>query len=139
MLLLENGAEIPDPWIEIAGDAEVPEGAKVIVPLARLRPGLGVRIGAATTPAELAQVAEQAALVVIDFPAPRDGRGFTLARRLRERHGYTGEIRAAGRILPDHRAMLAATGFSTVALQDGTDLRPWQTRGLAAPASYRPG
>ena len=55
----------------------------------------------------------------------RDGRGFTLARTLRERHDYRGEIRAVGHILPDQYLFLLRCGVDTVALPTGTDLAPW--------------
>ena len=51
--------------------------------------------------------------VEIEFPKFRDGRGFTLARTLRERFGYAGDIRATGHFLPDQFAALAACGFTS--------------------------
>lgn len=81
---------IADVWVNVVDHAALPEGGPVIVSLQRfLGEGrnlrLGVRIGAATTPAELAKVAARADMVKIVFPGSRDGRGFTLAWRLRER------------------------------------------------------
>lgn len=54
------------------------------------------------------------ALVCIDFPKFRDGRGFTLAHRLRWSYGFAGDIRAVGHILPDQFQSLISCGFSTV-------------------------
>jgi uncharacterized protein (DUF934 family) len=51
--------------------------------------------------------------VEIEFPKFRDGRGFTLARTLRERFGYKGDIRATGHFIPDQFAALVACGFSS--------------------------
>ena len=53
------------------------------------------------------------ARVEVEFPKFRDGRGFTLARTLRERFGYTGDIRATGHFIPDQFAALVACGFTT--------------------------
>jgi uncharacterized protein (DUF934 family) len=52
-------------------------------------------------------------LIEIVFPKFRDGRGFTLARTLRERFGYKGDIRATGHFIPDQFAALIACGFSS--------------------------
>ncbi|MDQ1901041.1 DUF934 domain-containing protein [Paracoccus sp. WLY502] len=52
-------------------------------------------------------------LIAIDFPAFNDGRGFSLARRLREL-GYTGRLRAAGRLIADQYAMARRVGFDEV-------------------------
>ena len=52
-------------------------------------------------------------LVAIDFPAMGDGRGFSLARRLREL-GYRGRLRATGRLIADQYAMARRVGFDEV-------------------------
>lgn len=52
-------------------------------------------------------------LIAIDFPAMTDGRGFSLARRLRE-IGYQGRLRAVGRLIADQYAMARRTGFDEV-------------------------
>jgi uncharacterized protein (DUF934 family) len=51
--------------------------------------------------------------IEIEFPKFRDGRGFTLARTLRERFGYKGDIRATGHFLPDQFSFLQACGFTS--------------------------
>lgn len=51
--------------------------------------------------------------VEIEFPKFRDGRGFTLARALRERFGYKGDIRATGHFIPDQFGALVACGFTS--------------------------
>lgn len=53
------------------------------------------------------------ALIAIDFPAFTDGRGFSLARRLREL-GFRGRLRAAGRLIADQYAMARRVGFDEV-------------------------
>lgn len=57
------------------------------------------------------------AIVGIRFPAHSDGRGFTLARRLR-RLGFTGRLRAVGPVVPDQFANLLACGFDEVEIPD---------------------
>ncbi|MFC0199735.1 DUF934 domain-containing protein [Paracoccus rhizosphaerae] len=52
-------------------------------------------------------------LIAIDFPSFGDGRGFSLARRLREL-GYKGRLRASGRLIADQYAMARRVGFDEV-------------------------
>lgn len=49
----------------------------------------------------------------IPFASFADGRGFTLARRLRLM-GYAGHLRAAGHVLADQYAMARRAGFDAV-------------------------
>ncbi len=65
-----------------------------------------------TAPATLADHLDQP-LIGIAFPSFSDGRGFTLARRLREL-GYTGRLRATGRLIADQYAMARRVGFDEV-------------------------
>ncbi len=51
--------------------------------------------------------------VRIRFTGFADGRGFSLARRLR-RMGYAGRLRAAGHVLADQYAMARRAGFDEV-------------------------
>jgi uncharacterized protein (DUF934 family) len=57
------------------------------------------------------------ALIRIAFPSFADGRGFTLARRLRLM-GYTGRLRAAGHVIADQYAMARRAGFDEVEISD---------------------
>lgn len=52
-------------------------------------------------------------LLAIDFPSFSDGRGFSLARRLREL-GFKGRLRATGRLIADQYAMARRVGFDEV-------------------------
>ena len=53
----------------------------------------------------------------IAFPAFSDGRGFTLAKRLREM-GFAGRLRATGHVIPDQYAMARRSGFDEVEISD---------------------
>ncbi len=70
-------------------------------------------------------------LIRIAFPAFSDGRGFTLARRLRVM-GFTGRLRAHGPVIADQYAMFRRTGFDEVEIPDDLALRQpqdqWQFR-----------
>ncbi len=52
-------------------------------------------------------------IIRIHFASFADGRGFTLARRLRQQ-GYRGRLRASGHVLADQYAMARRAGFDEV-------------------------
>ncbi len=67
-------------------------------------------------------------LVAIEFSSAADGRGFSLARLLRERYGYRGELRAVGAsasggvFTRDQLAYLERVGFDAFVLREGEDV-----------------
>ena len=73
-----------------------------------------VRIEAGEDARELLPYLDRLALVEIDFPRFRDGRGYSSARILREA-GYTGEIRASGDVLVDQVLFMRRCGFDSFA------------------------
>ena len=78
-----------------------------------------------TDPASLGEHLE-AALVAIDFPSMTDGRGFTLARRLRVA-GYKGRLRAQGHVIADQFPMARRSGFDEVEIDFALAKRqPWE-------------
>lgn len=56
-------------------------------------------------------------LIAIRFPVFTDGRGYSLARLLRGRHGYAGELRAVGDVLRDQLYFLQRCGFDAFQLR----------------------
>ncbi len=135
MPLLEHGHPVEDRFVAVADDAPLPADAPALIPFARLRrdadvlagrnAALGIQVGSATHAEDIAPFLDRVTLVVVEFPKFRDGRGFTIARTLRERYGYTGELRAVGHILPDQYEFLVRCGFTSVVAADGTDLAVW--------------
>ena len=63
-----------------------------------------------------------AARIEVNFPKFGDGRGFSIARLLRERHGYKGELRAVGEVARDHLYYMEQCGFDAFLLRDGEDV-----------------
>jgi len=124
-----------DAWRVIGLGPEAPspfaDSEDVIVPLAVWKSDraslsnrggrTGVWLGPADDPADLAAAGDLPALVAVHFPAFTDGRGYSTARLLRERHGYRGELRAIGDILRDQLYELARCGFDAFALRDDQD------------------
>lgn len=76
-------------------------------------PLLAVLVPNDTDAAALAPHFEKISLLAIGFPSSHDGRGFSLAMRLR-RLGYDGELRAHGNVIADQFAHALACGFDAV-------------------------
>jgi uncharacterized protein (DUF934 family) len=122
-LLDAAGQTLADSWVAVAEDAALPGDAPALVSLARLKSEaealagrnapLGVRLPSDTPPEAVADLLDRLDLVAIEFPKFRDGRGFTIARTLRERFGYKGDIRAMGHFLPDQFGAMIACGFTS--------------------------
>jgi len=55
-------------------------------------------------------------LIAVNFPTFADGRGYSLAKTLREQCQYAQELRATGDILPDQALYLARVGFDALEL-----------------------
>ena len=61
---------------------------------------------------------EGAGVVEINFPNSADGRGFSLARRLRRLRGAETKLVATGHLLPDQARMALQCGFDEIWLHD---------------------
>ena len=116
-----------DPFRVVADGEPLPDG-DVLVSLSRFTAELevltaragrvGVRVPNDTRP-ELLEAVATAALVALELPTQRDGRAYSLARVLRQRFGYGGEVRATGQVVRDQLAYLARVGFDGFELARG--------------------
>jgi uncharacterized protein (DUF934 family) len=136
MPLLKNGAVAADPWHKIVnGDALPPEGP-VILPFERWRAEretllgrntpLGVRLSNTDPVAELAPDLDRLEIIVLDFPKFTDGRAYSQARLLRERHGYKHELRATGNVLRDQLLFMQRCGFDAVEIEHADPEGAWK-------------
>ena len=80
-----------------------------------------LRLEPADDPATVAHRLGTVAHVQVNFPSFTDGRGYSIARLLRERHGYRGELRAVGDVQRDQLFNLARCGFDAFLLREGED------------------
>ena len=64
--------------------------------------------------------------IAIKFPVFNDGRGISLAVLLRQRHGFKGEIRAVGHLIPDLAQFLLRSGFDTAEIADPEQAPVWK-------------
>ncbi len=69
-------------------------------------------------------------LIVIDFPSFADGRGFSLAKRLREA-GYRGTLRATGHVIADQYRNARRVGFDEVEISEDLAARQPERQWLA--------
>ncbi len=68
-----------------------------------------------------------AGVLEINFPSSTDGRGFSLARRLRRLRGPQTKLVATGHLLPDQARMALQCGFDEIWLEDALVHRHGQT------------
>ena len=134
--LIKNRRLVADSWqrLKRAADGALPElpaRGDYIVPLALWlarrdellqRPGkLGVWLDSHEEPEAIAADVGRFDAIVVNFPKYQDGRGFSIARLLRERYGYKGELRAVGHITRDHLYYMQGCGFDAFELREGED------------------
>jgi uncharacterized protein (DUF934 family) len=81
----------------------------------------GVRLEPADDPASVSL--EGVTRVEVNFPKFGDGRGYSIARLLRTRYGYRGELRAVGHITRDLLQFLERGGFDSYELRAGENPR----------------
>jgi uncharacterized protein (DUF934 family) len=135
--LIDRNGVRRDEWLRpdaAAGGqgAAPPSGASVLLPLAEWTGArdrwlghdgrLGVLFGPADDPFAIESDLAQFGLLAVEFPSFTDGRGYSTARLLRERLGWSGELRAVGAVLRDQLFLLARCGFDTFELRDDQDL-----------------
>ena len=82
---------------------------------------LGVWLANTDEPAAIAADLAHFALIAVDFPHFTDGRGYSIARLLRERYGWQGELRAIGDVIRDVVFYLSRCGFDAFDLKAGED------------------
>ena len=146
--LIRNGERVVDTWIAIADNEQVLQYGPVIVSLERWRAErdkliatgqpLGVRLASHHTAEDIAADLVHLNLVAVEFPAIADGRGYTVGRMLRERHGFVGEIRAVGPLVRDVFAFLVRSGFDAVEARDETAADAWNEAVGAITVAYQP-
>jgi uncharacterized protein (DUF934 family) len=84
---------------------------------------LGLQIEPGETIDDIAPDLARFALIALSFPKFGDGRAFSTARLLREKHGFSGELRAVGNVLSDQIPYMRRVGFDTFAVTHGPTRR----------------
>ncbi|WLD56841.1 DUF934 domain-containing protein [Salinispirillum sp. LH 10-3-1] len=120
--LILNDAAVSDNYTVVSPDDAVPAAGDVILPLALwaeqgadLRASgrkVGVWLASDQLAEDLSDSVKSADVIAIEFPKFADGRGFSTAYLVRNRLGYTGELRAIGDFLLDQLFFLRRVGFN---------------------------
>lgn len=147
MPLLRGGEILEDDWSRLADDDPLPHGVDVIVSSDRLSNGFeafekhGGRLGVALSndaPVDgLVPYLGALHLVVLEFPGFTDGRAYSQAIRIRRHLQFTGELRAAGNILPDQVSYMRQCGFDSFEVTDRHDLDIWLRAATAMTLTYQ--
>ena len=131
MPLVKNGAPAEDIFTAVADDAALPDGPVLVSAERFLKEAdalvarndeIGVLWPNARDVAELKPYLSRLSVVALTFPKFRDGRAYSQARLLRERLGYTGELRASGAVYIDQLPFLLRCGFDIIYGAGFTDL-----------------
>lgn len=123
-----------DPFTRVTDDEGLPPG-DVIISLTRFQSegdrllsegrSVGVLLASDEEVEALAYDLPRIALVALEFPKYRDGRAYTSARLLRERYGFTGEVRAVGDVLRMQAGFMARCGIDAFEPADGSSAEAW--------------
>ena len=148
MPLVKNGKIAADIFVHVPDGAELPGDGAVLVSAARLledpeallrRPGkLGVIWPNNRDVDDLVPVLDRLAAVALVFPTFRDGRAYSQARLLRERHGYDGELRATGQVLRDQFMFMLRAGFDALEARKQSDVEAFATTAKRYSVFYQP-
>lgn len=121
MALVKNGELVESSFVDVSAADTIPPTGPVLVSLAQWQAQrdaliargtpLGIRLHSDQPPELIAADLPHFSLVALEFPKFRDGRAYSYARLLRERYGYTGELRAVGDVLLEQLFFMMRTGF----------------------------
>jgi uncharacterized protein (DUF934 family) len=99
--------------------------------------GLAVEFPNDRDPADLAPWLDRLELIRVAFPAMADGRGFSIASRLRAM-GYSGRLRAAGPLVADQFRAARRVGFDEIELPEAlAERQPAEQWRLRPRGSYQ--
>jgi len=128
MPLWKNGTFVDDPWRFVADDAPLPDDEPVFVTLARWRTErealaarnapLGLVLPPGSEWSDITADLSRFPVIAVEIPKFGDGRAFSIARLLRERDGYTGEIRAVGTYIIDQVPLMRRVGIDAFEAAD---------------------
>lgn len=120
MEVVKNGQIVVDPVQHLGTEDEIPADGRFSVPLERwkvdeatLRASgrAGLRLHGDDDLAEALAFLTDADHIALEFPKFADGRCYSFARLLRDRHDYRGELRATGEVLRDQLFYMLRCGI----------------------------
>ena len=149
--LIIDGAEGANIWRYLEDETPITNDP-VIISLNRLQtegaalaaagPPFGVILRAGEKQGEdvhaLAPFIDKLAVIAIEFPVYRNGRGYSAARILREQMNYRGEIRAIGAVLFDQWQFLYRCGINAFEINADISLETFNEALGELSAAYQP-
>jgi uncharacterized protein (DUF934 family) len=118
----KTGAFWRDAWVRASPDDPLPDGPVILskkrwlaerAALATRNAPLGLQLEPGEPIDDIAADLERFGLIALSFPKFSDGRAFSTARLLREKHGFRGELRAVGDVLADQIPFMRRVGFDS--------------------------
>ena len=148
MPLVKQGRILTDSFVHVPDGAELPGDGAVLISAARFledaeavlrRVGrTGVIWPNSRDVDDLVPYLGRLAVVALVFPSFRDGRAYSQARLLRERHGYRGELRATGQILRDQFVFMLRAGFDAFEVKKDSDAEAFAATAKRYSVFYQP-
>lgn len=128
--LIDRSGLIEDIWDSVGDHQAIEDRPNTVVGLNRLMQHrnqlppfqLGVILEPTDAVEELVPFLDQLGIIDLQFWVFSDGRAFSQARLLRERHAYRGDIRAAGDVICDQLGYMQRSGFNQFQLNEGEDI-----------------
>lgn len=134
MKVIKENKIVVDDWLLVVSEEEqasLPEG-KIIVPftywmqnraqLLERKEKVAVCINGDDMTEDVAEELQHFDLIALEFPKFTDGRSYSHARLLRERYGYTGELRAVGNVLRDQLFYMQRCGIDSYQVSEDKDI-----------------
>ena len=148
MPLVKNAKIVNDLFVQVPDGAELPGDGAILISAARFlgdpeallrRAGkLGVIWPNNRDLDDLVAYLDRLASIALVFPSFRDGRAYSQARLLRERHGFAGELRATGQVLRDQFVFMLRAGFDTFEVKKEGDAEAFAATARRYSVFYQP-
>ena len=130
--VIRNKEICADYWRYLDNDDAIPDTGEIIIDyqrwsqekavLSNFAGKLGVVINSDVQIGQLENDLKHFKLIAIRFTEFKDGRGYSLARLLRERYHFQGELRATGNVLRDQIFYMHRCGFDSFEVDEGRNL-----------------
>ena len=133
--LIKNNQITVDAWEVVAKDEVATNTDQIFLPLSQIDDvkalitsgkEAGVWLDSDTDYEQLTSISKVVSVIAINYPKFADGRGYSLARILRDQCKYTGELRAIGDVLLDQVFFMSRVGFDAYSLRDDKDAQKVQ-------------
>ncbi|MEA2829350.1 MAG: hypothetical protein QOF22_98 [Bradyrhizobium sp.] len=148
MPLVKGGKITGDAFVHVADEAPLPADGAILISAARFLAEaevLASRVGQTgviwpnnRNLDDLVPHLDRLAVVGLVFPNFRDGRAYSQARLLRERHGYRGELRATGQVLRDQFVFMLRAGFDAFEVKKESDAEAFVATAKRYSVFYQP-